>query len=173
MFELFFCGLCTISLIIGWYVWDKHTNEVESSETIETTTQTPEISPDSPSVPPTKVETKKPEPKEPTYEELLRSILPGTKKKVQPKPTYEELLHKPEWYAKRNLILERDSHKCVFCGKTYGLHVHHRYYSQYPNHTKVAPWNYPDEALITLCEKCHKTLHQKQKIKVYYRKYNE
>lgn len=87
--------------------------------------------------------------------------------------TYEELLQTKEWKAKRESILQRDKHKCVFCGSTQDLQVHHKYYSKYPNGKMVKPWNYPDNALITLCKDCHNKIHRKHKIKVYYRRYSD
>jgi 5-methylcytosine-specific restriction endonuclease McrA len=94
-----------------------------------------------------------------------------TPKQVVHQSIYDDLLHTPEWESKRNTILNRDGHKCAYCGKTHNLQVHHKYYSKYPNGRKVEPWNYPDEALITLCDNCHKRVHSKKKIKVYYRRY--
>lgn len=38
---------------------------------------------------------------------------------------------------------------------------------------KCEPWDYPDEAFITLCDECHKKVHSKKKIKVYYRQYGK
>jgi len=40
-----------------------------------------------------------------------------------------------------------------------GLHVHHKYYQE-----KLLPWEYPLNALTTLCWICHKELHENQKI---------
>ena len=77
-----------------------------------------------------------------------------------------------EWKSKRGYILKRDNYKCQWCGKQEQLQVHHKYYSKYPNNVKVQPWNYPNDALITLCNECHQKAHKK-KIKVYYRKYTE
>lgn len=85
---------------------------------------------------------------------------------------YDDLLKSPRWIDKRNIILERDHHKCCYCGSIYNLQVHHKYYSKYPNGKKVDPWNYSNDALITLCDKCHKKVHQRKTIKVYYRKYD-
>ena len=85
---------------------------------------------------------------------------------------YDRLLHTDQWLAKRQKILDRDKHKCVYCGCEHSLQVHHKYYSKYPNGVKVAPWNYPDDALITLCDSCHKKVHSKKKIKTYFRSYN-
>lgn len=87
-------------------------------------------------------------------------------------PTYEDLLLRPEWKAKRDCILKRDNNKCQWCGKQENLQVHHKYYSKYPNNVKVQPWNYPNDALITLCDECHQKAHKK-KIKVYYRRYTD
>lgn len=41
-----------------------------------------------------------------------------------------------------------------------GLHVHHEYYQ-----SNYFPWEYPDDALTTLCWICHTELHANQKIK--------
>jgi len=37
------------------------------------------------------------------------------------------------------------------------LEVHHKYY----NRDFETPWDYPDDALITLCRKCHKDVHHR------------
>ena len=84
---------------------------------------------------------------------------------------YDNLLHTDNWKAKRDKILKRDNYTCRYCGRHDGiLQVHHKYYNVYPNSTKPYPWDYPDDALITLCEDCHKRVHQNKKIKTYYRK---
>ena len=85
---------------------------------------------------------------------------------------YNALLLTSQWKRKRNIILIRDNNQCQYCGSHYNLQVHHKYYSKYPNGKKVVPWNYPDDALITLCDNCHKKVHKHKKIKVYYRKYD-
>lgn len=85
--------------------------------------------------------------------------------------TYNDLLEKEEWKNKRSRILERDYYCCRWCGERENLQVHHKYYSKYPNNEKVMPWNYPDDALVTLCRVCHKKAHNKT-IKVYYRSWN-
>ena len=68
---------------------------------------------------------------------------------------YYELLKHPHWQKKRLLVLERENFCCENCGsdeKT--LHVHHTYYE-----SGIKPWEYPDESLHVLCEKCHADLH--------------
>ena len=65
--------------------------------------------------------------------------------------TYSKQFKDPRWQKKRLKILERDNFTCQECGsKKNTLHIHHKYYL--PN--KKA-WEYPDTALITLCEYCH------------------
>ena len=88
--------------------------------------------------------------------------------------TYSDLLHTTEWRDKREKILKRDNYRCVYCGRRHAkLHVHHKYYSAYPNGVLVDPWNYPDDALITLCAYCHQRVHTRKKIKVYHRRYTD
>lgn len=85
--------------------------------------------------------------------------------------SYAELLRLPQWKDKRRSILERDEYKCKYCGSKRLLEVHYKYYLKYPNHSMVEPWDYNDDALITLCDCCHKRVHQNKTIKVYYTKY--
>lgn len=64
--------------------------------------------------------------------------------------TYQEKLKDPKWQKKRLEILERDDWTCQQCCDSEStLHVHHRYY------VKCDPWEYANEALITLCDVCH------------------
>ena len=85
--------------------------------------------------------------------------------------SYENLLKLPQWRDKRNSILARDGYKCKYCGSKRFLNVHHKYYLKYPNNQMVPPWKYNDDALITLCNNCHKKVHQQKNIKVYYTSY--
>lgn len=58
------------------------------------------------------------------------------------------------WAANRLVVLERDGRRCVRCGSTHYLHVHHREH-----------WNPDDPAthepdnLETLCAGCHRREH--------------
>lgn len=64
---------------------------------------------------------------------------------------YQQKLLDPRWQKKRLEILERDEWACRQCGdESTTLHVHHRYYTR-----DKEPWEYPNEALITLCHTCH------------------
>lgn len=68
-----------------------------------------------------------------------------------PRPAYIEKLKDPRWQKMRLQILERDNWTCQDCGETtVTLNVHHRYYLR-----NADPWEYPEKALITLCEDCH------------------
>lgn len=64
---------------------------------------------------------------------------------------YLELLKHPFWQRKRLEVFERDGFKCRKCtDQLTNLQVHHLYYK-----FDVMPWDYPDDAMITLCELCH------------------
>lgn len=64
---------------------------------------------------------------------------------------YSELLRDPRWQKKRLEILELDAWRCRRCeNKEKTLHVHHLYYIKFAN-----PWDYTNDALVTLCEDCH------------------
>lgn len=68
------------------------------------------------------------------------------------KAEYLEKLRDPRWQKKRLQILERDGWACRMCSDTKTtLNVHHRYYQR-----DAEPWDYPDFALVTLCENCHR-----------------
>ncbi len=67
------------------------------------------------------------------------------------KKTYFEKLKDPRWQKMRLKVLERDDWTCqCCCDPDSTLAVHHRYYI-----SGCEPWDYPMEALVTLCEECH------------------
>lgn len=66
---------------------------------------------------------------------------------------YSEKLRDPRWQKRRLEIFERDKFTCQSCDRTdITLAVHHKYYKD------CEPWEYPNEALQTLCEVCHNTV---------------
>lgn len=70
--------------------------------------------------------------------------------------TYAEKLKDPRWQKRRLTILDRDEWHCQMCFDSETmLVVHHRYYTP-----GAQPWEYPDEALITLCDNCHRSEHE-------------
>lgn len=70
---------------------------------------------------------------------------------------YGELLRDPRWQKKRLEVMDRDGFACQICGdKTTTLNVHHRYYILTGGSHPRAPWDYPMETFVTLCEPCHK-----------------
>lgn len=71
------------------------------------------------------------------------------------KNDYKSQYKDPRWQKKRLEILSRDNFTCQECDDDSStLNVHHHYY------TKNKPvWDYPNSALITLCEDCHKQHH--------------
>jgi len=67
--------------------------------------------------------------------------------------SYSEKLKDPRWQKKRLEILSRDKWHCMWCGDNLEmLIVHHLWYER-----GKEPWECPDEALITVCETCHRT----------------
>lgn len=76
---------------------------------------------------------------------------------------YKERLEDARWKARRREILDRDMHRCLLCGDKddviYGHHavlnVHHLRYEK-----GREPWEYPDGDLVTLCQRCHQTIHE-------------
>ena len=65
--------------------------------------------------------------------------------------SYAEKLKDPRWQRLRLEIMQRDGWACFMCHRTDApLNVHHRYYLR-----RHEPWEYPPEALLTLCEGCH------------------
>lgn len=69
---------------------------------------------------------------------------------------YKEKLKDPRWIKRRREIMERDNHRCMICGEDMSmLNVHHLHYRN-----DAEPWEYNDSELATLCEDCHKMVHE-------------
>ena len=69
--------------------------------------------------------------------------------------TYQEKLRDIRWQERRLEIIERDKSTCQECFGPYkDLHVHHKYYKR-----NAEPWEYKDDALVTLCANCHRQIH--------------
>ncbi len=73
--------------------------------------------------------------------------------------SYEEQLKDRRWFLTRKVILLRDNNQCTRCGSKRHLQAHHLYYTS----GKMA-WDYPLEALVTLCRHCHEVTHGKLNI---------
>ena len=82
------------------------------------------------------------------------------------KKEYGILLKDWRWKERRSEILQRDDYTCQRCYADRSddvlLNVHHKYYIE-----GRMPWDYPDDALVTLCEECHKREHQENEIEIY------
>lgn len=64
---------------------------------------------------------------------------------------YSIKLRNPKWQRRKSEIMLRDNFKCQICGDMENtLNVHHIRYVK-----GREPWEYDDNELITLCEKCH------------------
>ena len=74
------------------------------------------------------------------------------------KKWYSEVyLRSPEWKAKREQIKIRDEGKCVECGNTFNLQVHHKSYVAVSPALPYGRENPND--LVTLCDLCHVRKH--------------
>lgn len=73
------------------------------------------------------------------------------------KEEYFKKFKDPRWQKRRLEIMNRDEFACRECNSEENtLNVHHIVYcKEYKN-----PWDYPDELLITLCERCHGNEHR-------------
>jgi len=67
---------------------------------------------------------------------------------------YQESILNPSWISKSHEIKQRDSNSCQKCGEKTNLYAHHRYYVN-----GRLPWEYPNSAIVTLCNKCHAKVH--------------
>ncbi|MGI4870062.1 MAG: hypothetical protein ACRYFX_02655 [Janthinobacterium lividum] len=69
----------------------------------------------------------------------------------------------PEWRkGDAPIEVEAEGWEAIDAHKPYHLEVHHKYYV-----FKNYPWEYPDDALVTLCNWCHQDVHDTTVIPVY------
>lgn len=65
-----------------------------------------------------------------------------------------------KWLRTKIQILSRDNHKCKVCSNTICLHVHHII-----SRSESPELTFDFENLMTLCEICHKKIHENDKYK--------
>lgn len=77
------------------------------------------------------------------------------RRRYQQSPRFKEKRRFKDFarYSLRNQILERDNHKCVYCGINNKLELHHKKYTRNP------------KDIVTICKKCHLKIHNELKIK--------
>jgi len=68
---------------------------------------------------------------------------------------YQQKLKDPRWQSLARVIRVRDGRRCVICGYTDQVEVHHWVYVR-----GWEPWEYPDHLLATLCWNCHSEIHE-------------
>lgn len=114
---------------------------------------------------------KKKDPSNPVTEKLdINSIPFDIEDKFKSnKEKYYDDLNDERWKRKREKILKIHSYRCP-CGSRENLQIHHKYYNRYPDGSWARAWDYPDNALMVLCDDCHKKYHKNHKSPVYYRK---
>ena len=114
---------------------------------------------------------KKKDPSNPVTEKLdINSIPFDIEDKLKSnKEKYYDDLNDERWKRKREKILKIHSYRCP-CGSRENLQIHHKYYNKYPDGSWARAWDYPDNALMVLCDDCHKKYHKNHKSPIYYRK---
>ena len=114
---------------------------------------------------------KKKDPSNPVTEKLdINSIPFDIEDKFKSnKEKYYDDLNDERWKRKREKILKIHSYRCP-CGSRENLQIHHKYYNRYPDGSWARAWDYPDNALMVLCDDCHKKYHKNHKSPIYYRK---
>lgn len=68
----------------------------------------------------------------------------------------------PHWRAKRQEVLRRDKNTCVFC--PYGLRVE-------VHHWRYELFNEDLRDLTTVCEECHRWIHENEQISIHFPHY--
>ena len=68
-------------------------------------------------------------------------------------PYHDQLIDK-RWIKKREQVFKLKGRKCIVCGNTHNLQIHHLRYLD----NKYA-WEYKMKDLVVLCESCHKRKH--------------
>lgn len=69
--------------------------------------------------------------------------------------TYLSYIKSAEWAEKSEARKALDGKRCQMCGRKDHLHVHHKNYKHF-KHESI------ENDLITLCESCHKLVHQQK-----------
>lgn len=85
-------------------------------------------------------------------QEELRAQSKAFQAKMQKRWDYHEYLHSEEWQKKRMAVFKRDDYRCQRCGTAKNLRVHHLSYARLGKDDEILD-------LITLCDKCHSSVH--------------
>lgn len=84
----------------------------------------------------------------------------GAEKVINNRLPYWQQMLDPRWQRRRLEIFNRDGFKCRECNsQTETLSVHHSYYEK-----GVMAWEYPDEALRSVCRDCHKLRSEAERV---------
>mgnify|MGYP005988812423 CR=1 FL=1 len=88
----------------------------------------------------------------------MKVVIKGKNGSIPANIDYKEFLKSEHWANIRKIVLQRDDYKCITCGATEGLHVHHSSYD----------FNIGDEEnnldlLETQCASCHHNIHKIEK----------
>jgi 5-methylcytosine-specific restriction endonuclease McrA len=82
---------------------------------------------------------------------LVLSVV-GERQRAARKARHRAYLRSPEWKARRRDALARAGGRCMDCGTTRNLHVHHLTYKRHGNEFA--------RDLRVLCSRCHRRRHR-------------
>ena len=83
--------------------------------------------------------------------EMIELLEPKRAEKIKNGSEYQEYIKSQEWQEVRQKIFKRDNFRCVKCGASKNLQVHHITYEN------LGEEKYAD--LVTLCNDCHNATH--------------
>lgn len=90
----------------------------------------------------------------------LFSFFKMSRKREWDPDEYQERLKTPQWRAFSKEMIKKRGAKCEECGSPLGLQVHH--IPQYYKHYDVRePWEYDEDEVEVLCDRCHRERHGK------------
>lgn len=91
------------------------------------------------------------------YGQNARSRTPARPKRIR-KYKYAEYIESWVWTDRRNRFYRTHPHKCVICGSSKELNLHHMVYTAFDG-------TEPDTNLVPLCGEHHKNFHKTLKVK--------
>jgi len=76
-------------------------------------------------------------------------------------PEYRAYLLSPAWKKKSEARKKKDGYKCVICGSTKKLNVHHKTYKRVKTVKGKIVATERMSDLVTLCSECHRKVHRR------------
>ena len=71
-------------------------------------------------------------------------------------PADDDMKDSEIWRQKEQEILKRDNYRGKYCGGNYKLKVYRKCHEYYTSELAKFPWEYSDDAYVTVCKDCYK-----------------